>query len=300
MREQQASVATMAGTAERDSIHVSSDRGIDQRSSEKYFGGMFMKLVVFLRKVRVVVTPRSWLLRTRLENGALIAGYNRAGWGGRGVYIFRDALEPELASLSCFVKPGSVFVDIGANVGAFTLKAAKEIGDSGVVIAIEPFIETARQLSQNIKMNRYRNCRVRMFCAGRKTGQTKFWLNKDRPTGFSLIQDSDAESISVLSVSLNDLCDWEGITRLDYLKIDVEGAEDMILEGGESAIARFRPIIQVEVTKTRSNLPPGYSRFSVPRSKSKPNSMNNVFIPLERVDALEAARTLGWTESSES
>jgi FkbM family methyltransferase len=194
--------------------------------------GMFMGLVVFLRKLRLAVTPRNWLLRTRLDNGALIAGYNRAGWGGRGIYVFRDALEPELASLSRFLKPGFVFVDIGANVGVFTVKAAKEIGESGIVIAIEPFIESARQLSRNINMNRYRNCRVRNFCIGQKTGQMKFYLNKDKPNSFSLIQDSDADSISVFSVSLNDLCAWEGIVRLDYLKIDAEGAEQMILEGG--------------------------------------------------------------------
>jgi FkbM family methyltransferase len=254
--------------------------------------GMFMGLVVFLRKLRLAVTPRNWLLRTRLDNGALIAGYNRAGWGGRGIYVFRDALEPELASLSRFLKPGFVFVDIGANVGVFTVKAAKEIGESGIVIAIEPFIESARQLSRNINMNRYRNCRVRNFCIGQKTGQMKFYLNKDKPNSFSLIQDSDADSISVFSVSLNDLCAWEGIVRLDYLKIDAEGAEQMILEGGAQAIARFRPIIQVEVTKTRSNTPPGYRSFFVPKG------INNIFIPSERINALEAAEMLGWTEST--
>jgi hypothetical protein len=120
----------------------------------------------------------------------------------------------------------------------------------------------------------------------------KFYLNKDKPNSFSLIQDSDADSISVFSVSLNDLCAWEGIVRLDYLKIDAEGAEQMILEGGAQAIARFRPIIQVEVTKTRSNTPPGYRSFFVPKG------INNIFIPSERINALEAAEMLGWTEST--
>jgi len=249
-----------------------------------------MKLAVFFRKLRVAVTPRNWLLRTRLENGALVAGYNRSGWGGRGVYVFRDALEPELASLNRFLKPGFVFVDIGANVGVFTVKAAKEVGDFGTVIALEPFIESARQLSRNIEMNRYRNCRIRNFCAGQKTGEMKFFLNKNKPNSFGVVQDSDADSISVFSVSLNDLCAWEGIARLDYLKIDAEGAEDMILQGGAQAIARFRPIIQVEVTKTQSKLPPGYRRFAVAESP------NNIFIPSERVSALEAAETLGWSE----
>jgi FkbM family methyltransferase len=247
---------------------------------------------VFLRKVRVAVTPRSWLLRTRLENGALVAGRNRAGWGGRGIYVFRDALEPELASLSLFLKPGYVFVDIGANVGAFTLKAAKEVGDTGIVIAIEPFIESARQLFRNIAMNRFRNCRVRNFCVGQTTGHTEFFLNRNKPNSFSLTQVSGADSISVLTVSLNDLCAWEGIARLDYLKIDAEGAEDMILDGGAVSIERFQPIIQVEVTKTRSKLPHGYRRFSAT------NGINNVFIPSARLNAIETAKQLGWAEST--
>jgi FkbM family methyltransferase len=251
-----------------------------------------MNVAILLRKLRIAITPRSWLLRTRLENGALVAGYNRAGWGGRGVYIFRDALEPELASLGRFLEPGFVFVDIGANVGVFTVKAAKELGDSGIVIAVEPFIECARQLSRNIYTNRYRNCRVRNFCVGQTTGETKFYLNRNEPNSFSIMPTSCAESISMLCVSLNDLCAWEGIVRLDYLKIDAEGAEDMILQGGAHAIARFRPIIQVEVTKTHCDLPPRYRRFSVPEGP------NNVFIPSERIIALEAAKMLGWTESN--
>jgi precorrin-6B methylase 2 len=51
------------------------------------------------------------------------------------VYIFGDALEPELATLGCFLKAGSVFVDIGANIGMYTVKAAREVGESGTVIA---------------------------------------------------------------------------------------------------------------------------------------------------------------------
>ena len=249
---------------------------------------------IFLRKVRVALTPRNWLLRTRLANGALVAGYNRAGWGGRGIYIFRDALEPELASLSHLLKPGYVFIDVGANVGVFSMKAAKQVGDSGIVIAVEPFMESARQLSRNVSMNRFRNCRVRNFCVGRTTGQMKFYLNRNKPNSFSLVQNSEAESISVLSVSLNDLCAWEGIGRLDYLKIDAEGAEDMILEGGTEAIARFRPIIQVEVTQAVSRLPRGYCRFSVSKG------VNNIFAPAERADAISTLRTLGWAEASTS
>jgi len=246
---------------------------------------------ILLRKIRAAVTPRNWLLHTRLANGALVAGYNRAGWGGRGIYIFRDALEPELASLGCFLRPGFVFVDIGANVGAFSMKAAKEVGESGLVIAVEPFIESARQLARNINRNHFRNCRVLNLCIAKTTGQMKFYLNQKKPNSFGIVQSSaDVESISVLGVSLDDLCAWEKIVRLDYLKIDAEGAESMILEGGTRAIGEFRPIIQVEVFLTRSDLPKGYCRFS------KPTSGNNLFIPSERVDAIEIAKAQGFAQ----
>jgi len=192
--------------------------------------------------------------------------------------------------LGRFLKPGNVFVDIGANVGVFSMKAAKEVGDAGTVIAIEPFIESACQLSRNIAMNKYRNCRVRNFCVGRTTGHIRFFMNSNKPNSFSLTQSADSPSISVLCVSLNDLCMWEGIERLDYLKIDAEGAEDMILEGGAEMIARFRPVIQLEILMVSPHLPLEYCRFSAP------GSSNHVFIPSERVDAIETAKALSWTE----
>lgn len=249
---------------------------------------------IFLRKIRVAITPRNWLLRTRLANGAVVAGYNRAGWGGRGAYIFRDEYEPELASLSYFLKPGSVFVDIGANVGIFSMKAAKDAGDSGLVIAIEPFIESARQLARNIEMNGFRNCRVRNLCISKSTGHQELYLSEKKPNSFGLIESaSDTGSVSVLAVSLDDLCIWEGITRLDYLKIDAEGAEDMILEGGVASIEKFRPIIQVEVNKIVSVIPPGYRRYS------KPKGINNLLIPAEQAEAIKTAVAQGFVEIAE-
>lgn len=249
---------------------------------------------LFLRKVRVALTPRSALLRTRLENGAVVEGYNRAGYGGRGVYLFKDSLEPELRCLQNFLQPGHVFVDVGANVGVFTVKAAKEVGDKGLVIAIEPFLETALRLSGNVQANGFSNVRVRNFCIGRDTGHARLHLNQGKPNSFSLLArgNGKAESISVLSVSLDDLCRWENLDRLDYLKIDAEGAEAAILEGAQETIRRFRPIVQVEVTICESSLGLNYRRFSAP------NSVNHVFIPEENAKAAETAKRVGWAEIS--
>ncbi|MGA9390304.1 MAG: FkbM family methyltransferase [Candidatus Sulfotelmatobacter sp.] len=245
---------------------------------------------LFIRKVRLALTPRSALLRTRLQNGAIIEAYNRSGYGGRGVYVFGDSLEPELFCLQHFLGAGQVFVDVGANVGLFTVKAAKEVGNDGLVIAIEPFIDSALRLTNNVRANGFTNVRVRNVCIGCDTRETRLHLNKGKPNSFGLVPKGDAKSISVLSVSLDDLCRWENLKRLDYLKIDVEGAEAAVLEGAQEAISRFRPIVQVEVTIGESTLSSNYRRFSAP------GSMNNVFIPAENATAVETAMKLGWSE----
>jgi FkbM family methyltransferase len=245
---------------------------------------------IILRKARIALTPSSSLLWSQLENGSVVAGYNREGHGGRGVYLHRDWIEPELAALQHFLKPGFVFVDIGANVGVYTLKAAREVGESGVVISAEAFIETACRLQNNIRANRYRNVRVRNVCVGGETKPTLLYLNNGKPNSYGLLQTNHAESVSVMSVSLDDLCRWEGLTRLDYLKIDAEGAESAILLGGAGVLARFRPIIQVETTKNKSKLPDGYRRFHAH------GSPNDVFLPHEADGAIAQAVALQWDE----
>jgi methyltransferase, FkbM family len=209
------------------------------------------------------------------------------------MYIFGDALEPELATLGCFLKAGCVFVDIGANVGVYTVKAAKEVGESGTVIAVEPFIGSAHQLWNNIRANGFHNVRVRNVCAAQTTQAESFYMVRNRPNSFSLRPDAEAESISVLSVSLDDLCRWESVNRLDYLKIDAEGAEAIIIEGGRDSIGRFRPIIQVEVTLASAAAPPNYRAFSAP------GSPNRVYIPAENDGAIHTAQKLGWAEEAE-
>lgn len=241
------------------------------------------------RKIRVALTPRSSILETRLDNGARVSGLNHAGYGGRGIYIFRDSLEPELAALARFVKPGHVFLDVGANVGVFSMKAAKEVGPDGLVVALEPFIGIAQQFWRNVEANGFRNVRLRNCCAGRQTGEASFFLNHGSPNSFSLRQEDNAASISVLCVSLDDLCKWERLERVDYLKIDAEGAESQILEGAAEMIRRFQPIIQVEIVTGESRPPGDYLRFVAGQSA------NRVYIPANNHSAIAAARSLGWT-----
>lgn len=244
---------------------------------------------VFLRKLCVALTPKSWLLKTTLSNGAIVYGKNRAGFGGRGIYIFRDGLEPELAHLEQLLPVGGVLIDVGANTGVYSLKAAKHVGPAGTVVAVEPFPDVLATLLHSVQANGFANVRLRNFCAGEKTAAATLWLNTGHPNMFSLVQrDARAACLSTLTVALDDLFAWEGLSRLDYLKIDAEGAEQQVLAGARTILARFRPIIQVEILLGEAALNlPDYHVFAAP------GSPNKIYIPLES-HAAALPEQWGW------
>ena len=247
---------------------------------------------VYLRAARVALSPPSVVLRSRLRNGAIVEGPNRPGHGGRGVYLFGELLEPELFHLQDLLRPGDVFFDVGANVGVFTIKAAREVGAEGTVVAIEPSVETAHQLQENVRLNGFKNVRVRVLAAGSITSTDTFYLNCAKPNSYSLLRVGDPESVSVLKVSLDDLCRWEQIDRLDYIKIDAEGAEAEVLAGAAESIRTYRPVIQVETTICPSAFPSGYQQFVIA------GSPNALFIPEESRRICAMVTSLGWSDVS--
>lgn len=244
-----------------------------------------MNLLKMLRMARVAVTPRQCLLKAVLANGAIVCGKNRPGYGGRGIYVYRDALEPEFEHLDDFLDSSGVFVDVGANTGIYTLKAAKHYaGKNGTVLAVEPFPDVLATLFLNVQLNGFSNVRLRNFCVGGQTGPTTLWMNFNRPHSFSILKrDEAATGMSSLIVTLDDLFVWEGLNRLDYLKIDAEGAEQQILAGGRQIITRHRPIIQLEVNLSEAAFElPNYSIFQAPGSPNKfwiPNESPKIALP---------------------
>jgi len=232
---------------------------------------------VLMRMIRVALTPREWLLKTRLSYGAAVFGLNRAGYGGRGVYIYRDAVEPELQHLDRFLDTSGVFVDVGANTGIYILKAARHFGLQRVIVAIEPFPEVLAVLQYSVRANGSNNVRLRNLCRGDCTGARALWQNVDKPNSFRQAErDPNACSFSTLTVTLDDLLGWEGLDSLNYLKLDVEGAEREVLLGTKQMIEKHRPIIQMEVTIEDVPVPLlDYMVFSAP------GSANKVCIPAE-------------------
>ena len=108
---------------------------------------------ILLRKIRVAVTPRNWFLKAKLPDGSVIFGQNRPGFGGRGIYIFRELIEPEFRHLEKFLVRDGVFLDVGASTGIYTIKAARHVGGNGTVVAMEPFPEILAVLYHSVNVN---------------------------------------------------------------------------------------------------------------------------------------------------
>lgn len=245
-----------------------------------------------LRKAIVAITPRNWSLKTKLKNGTTIFGKNKPGFGGRGIFIFRESIEEEYKNLELFLNEGGTLIDVGANTGIYTVKAAKFYEkNNGTVIAMEPFIEVFSMLNRNVRANNFQNVKLYNFCVSDQTGPGKLWMNYLKPNTFSLLQKDESASFqNVLMMSLDDLFGWEKLDKLDYIKIDVEGAEESVIKGAKNIIKKFQPIIQMEMSPKR--LPIDLPNYRVYRVKQ---SHNLIFFPKDH-PKIKIATELGWCE----
>lgn len=148
--------------------------------------------------------------------------------------------------------PGDVFLDIGANVGWFSILAADRVGTSGRVHAFEPRAETARLLTRSIADNGFSDrVTLHVTALGAADGESRL-LGSEASTnlgGFRLARDADEAfprmTSEVVSLTALDSLPIEAPVRL--IKLDVEGAEPQVLEGARNLIARDRPVILSEV-----------------------------------------------------
>ncbi len=85
----------------------------------------------FVRKSLCAVLPRRTTLTRKLTDGTIVGG-SRNGYGGRGIFIFGDEIEPEFANLSAFLGRDGVLIDVGANTGIYSMKGARIIGDGAL------------------------------------------------------------------------------------------------------------------------------------------------------------------------
>jgi FkbM family methyltransferase len=148
---------------------------------------------------------------------------------------FYEKYETEL--FKRLVKKGMVVVDVGANVGYYTLLAAHFVGDEGKVFAFEPDPYNYDLLCKNIEVNGYRNVISERKAVFSKSGKMKLFLDKSNLGGHSLSEANVDKSASI-TVEATSLDDYFKNTdyKIDIVKMDVQGLEMEVLEGMTNTI----------------------------------------------------------------
>ena len=150
---------------------------------------------------------------------------------------------------------GGTFVDVGAHIGWYSLKAAKAVGPKGRVIAVEPNHETLLRLRDNIRASGASTVIIvaPVACSDSET-TLNFYAAPRANTGESSLslanasqQGTVAASYQVRARRVDDIVREAGVARVDAVKIDVEGAEFLVLKGAVETLDRCRPVVAVEL-----------------------------------------------------
>jgi FkbM family methyltransferase len=173
--------------------------------------------------------------------------------------IFNGFEEDELAFVWGFLKPGMGFLDIGANVGLFSLHAAKILQGSAPCLAVEPASKTRSKLQENLALNNIQDVQILPWAFSDKTGELPLQLAEEgfdafnsfaKPfmggkTGHEIVQTKTLDEWSLESPDL--------ANSIRLVKLDVEGWEVKVLQGGRNWLAQERaPVFLVEFTEANA------------------------------------------------
>jgi len=171
---------------------------------------------------------------------------------GRLICYFGTKFDTIFDFLKTYLKEGMVFVDVGANIGSHAINAARLVGATGSIFAFEADPDTYRLLAANIQSNGLRNIVLKQTCVSDQVGTLSFYKHKDSAKS-SIVDRGEKLSVTLPSDTLDNLIPAE--TKIDILKVDVEGAELSVLRGARAVFGdEKRPsVVIIEVFDVRDN-----------------------------------------------
>ena len=221
-------------------------------------------------------------LRRHLRSGTLLdvsgrwlhSRFNTVRWhcagytilplaSGNSIKLYRDSRLSKLIRygdferaerifLARFLRPNDIFVDVGANIGLYSVLAAPLVGDGGRVIAFEPCRRTFGRLSENIRRNGFQNTHCVHAALSDHSGTCHLYAAKDeRDAWNSLARPTGSETFTAeetVTMTWDDYSTAHALeNRATLMKIDVEGWELAVLNGASRGLSQPNaPVLQVE------------------------------------------------------
>jgi FkbM family methyltransferase len=196
------------------------------------------KLPVFSFIKKTIVFKNKFKLILNLED-----------WIQNQIYFLGSYEKFELSILEKSLNKGDTFIDIGANFGLYSLHASSLVGDSGNVIAFEPYCKNHKAFEENIILNDMKNVTLVKQAIGDCRGQVLLSYNqKDSNLGMvSIFKNEFTDQEIVISDSLDNYLKFNELNSISYIKLDIEGAEYSALLGMKNTLKKYKPIVQIEI-----------------------------------------------------
>ena len=220
----------------------------------------------------------------------------RINLGGSFVRYLTGDAEPEVQeALAQLVKPGQTVYDVGANIGFFTILCSRLVGPQGTVYAFEPIPQNLVTLRRNIALNGLTNVVVVEKALSASTGTAEMFVSPWSAFHSLNIEGASKQDnhgpqegeIVVETITLDEFAAQAGVSAPDLIKIDVEGAELVVVEGMRETLGSIQPLLLCELHDTQR----AYSEFvdSIGYSARVIDGESS-----ELVDAERNVHTLAW------
>lgn len=212
---------------------------------EKSFFFIFILIKLFF----LIILKKKIKYRIQLRNYNFFFNFLPSGTqtGSYGFFLLRQYYEPLLLNLDKLIKAGDTVLDIGSNQGIYTLAMSKIVKSKGTVIAVEPFTSMIKCLKNNIKINKVNNISIYENVIIEKVKKVKLFFNKGTVSASVNKNKKIKRFIFVNGVTLDNIC--SKLKKVNFIKLDIEGAELKALKGGKRTISKYKPTISVEADK---------------------------------------------------
>jgi FkbM family methyltransferase len=142
-------------------------------------------------------------------------------------------------------------IDAGANQGIFSLSFKSQITNEGLIICIEPFNYAIKKLKKNFKLNNFSNYLIYKKTLSNHNKKSKIYYS-NHITDASIINHKFKKSKITDSITIDKIVASNYLKKLNFIKLDIEGAELLAIKGGIKSIKKFKPLIYLEINNSKS------------------------------------------------
>ena len=184
----------------------------------------------------------------RYENGIAFNISTKKNSMSKSLILQEHTESNETKFLKKIIKPGQTVLDVGANMGWYSIHFSKWVGQSGKIFAFEPVPEIYEELTSNINLNFCQNIIVFNCALGNQNESVLFNVSDfEGGSGASSENLKFGKEIKVSKRKLDDVMNEHNLDNIDFLKIDIEGGELNMLKGAEKLIEKYKPKLLLEI-----------------------------------------------------